>query len=108
MTVLTDDRVLVTHRGSVLSAFLPERRVKPKPAARAAVQPRERIHIGAWLRGRAGAIKDFAVATAAFACGDVAAFHWHPWAGWVAVGLSLVLIDHAVDRGAPPPAGGGQ
>jgi hypothetical protein len=50
-------------------------------------------------------VKDAVVAAAAFTCCDVAAFLWHPWSGWLAVGLSLLLIDHAVDRGEVPNGG---
>lgn len=95
-------------RGSVLSAYLPKPRTKPAKPARSAAQSqvRERVRFGVWLRSRAGAIKDFFVATAAFGSCDFAAFHWHSWAGWLSVGLSLFLVDHAVDRGVPQEADG--
>jgi hypothetical protein len=90
--------VLTNGRGSVLSAYLP----KPRETAQvptAAVPARERVHVGAWLRRHARQVKDAAVATVAFGCCDVAAFTWQHWAGFVAVGVSLLLIDHSIDRG---------
>ncbi|HET9889659.1 MAG TPA: hypothetical protein VFQ42_04085 [Mycobacterium sp.] len=104
MTVLTPDGTpVLTPRGSVLSSYLPKRRALA--AAPTADAPRERVPLRARLRANGRAVKDFLVAGAAFACADVAAFHWHPWAGWLSVGLSLVLVDHAVDRTPPAPDG---
>lgn len=105
MTVLTNGAPVVS-RGSVLSAYLPKPRVRAAVPAHTAAPTRERVSLRARLRGRAGAIKDAVVTTVAFAFADVAAFDWHPWAGWLSVGISLLLVDHAVDR--TPPAGDGQ
>lgn len=101
MTVLANGGPITTPRGSVLSAFMPKPRPKGDVRSRAAVSPRERVSLRDRLRGRAGAIKDFVVTTVAFGFADTAAFEWHPWAGWLSVGVSLLLIDHAVDRTAP-------
>lgn len=98
MTVLTNGAPVV-HRGSVLSAYLPKPRVKADNRGRAAASARERVSLRERLRGRAGAIKDFVVTTVAFGFGVTAAFQWHPWAGFLSIGISLFLIDHAVDRG---------
>jgi hypothetical protein len=89
--------VTVLSNGSVLAAYLPKPRAgstarTDRPAARTRRGLRDR------LRGHGRQIKDGAVATIAFGCCDFAAFTWHPWAGWLATGLSLFLIDHAVDR----------
>lgn len=102
MTVLTNGQPVVTPNGSVLSAFLP----KPRPAATRVDRPaRTRRSLRDRLRGHGRQIKDGVIATAAFALCDVAAFQWHPWAGWVLAGLSLFLIDHAVDRTGAPNVG---
>lgn len=105
MTVLTNGAPVVTPRGSVLGAFLPKPRLaaagRPvaEPVARVR-KPRRSLRVR--LQGRGRQVKDLIVATAAFACADTAAFQFHPWAGWLSVGISLVLIDHSVDRGAVP------
>lgn len=93
MTVLANGQPLVTRRGSVLSAFMPKPRTTQGAAA---VVPRRSLR--AWLREHTGHVKDFTVAAAAATCGDIAAFHWHPWAGWLAIGLSVLFVDRAVDR----------
>ncbi|HEX3781733.1 MAG TPA: hypothetical protein VHX38_18880 [Pseudonocardiaceae bacterium] len=95
MTVINGARPIVTPRGSVLGAFM------PKPRATIQVEAAERTphrRLRDRLAGRGRQIKDGIVATAATASGCVAAFDWHPWAGFLAIGLSLVFIDHAVDR----------
>jgi hypothetical protein len=95
MTVLTNGKPLISRRGSVLSAFVP----KPRPHAAVTQAPaKPRRSLRAWFQEHAGHVKDFLVAGAAAGCGDVAAFHWHPWAGWLALGLSLLFVDRAVDR----------
>jgi hypothetical protein len=96
--------VLVDHSGSVLGRFLPERRVKTiaAPTAR-----RERAPLRARLAGRGRAVKDFVVAVTAFGCCDYAAFQWHSWAGFLAIGISVLLVDHSVDRKPAPPGGDG-
>jgi hypothetical protein len=96
MTVINGTRPILTRRGSVLSAFMPKPRVSAH-ALYAEQQPRRTIRDR--LAGRGRPIKDALVATAATASGCVAAFQLHPWAGFLAIGLSLVFIDHAVDRG---------
>lgn len=107
MTVLTPDGTpVLTPRGSVLSSYLPKPRRPAAAATQALDEPvRPRVPLRTRLRANARAVKDFVVAGAAFACADVAAFHWHPWAGWLSVGVSLVLVDHAVDRTPPAPDG---
>lgn len=95
MTVINGARPIVTPRGSVLGAFMP----KPRATVHVdTVTPTPRRRLRDLLAGRGRAIKDGIVATAATAAGTVAAFEFHPWAGWLAIGLSLVIIDHAVDR----------
>lgn len=100
MTVINGARPIVTPRGSVLGAFMPKPRTSVQlPAAAAPVERRrlrDRLHD--LFAGRGRAIKDGIVATAATTSGCVAAFQFHPWAGFLAIGLSLVIIDHAVDR----------
>lgn len=89
--------VLNGARSSVLGAFMPKPRpAVPRQAYGTADRPRRSLRDR--LRGRGRSIKDGLVATAAFGSGTVAAFEWHPWAGWLAIGLSLLLIDHSVDR----------
>lgn len=95
MTVLTNDAPVVTPRGSVLGAFVP----KPRARTTTTKQIRERVGVGTWLRSHARQVKDGVVAAVAFGCCDVAAFEFHAWAGWLSVGVSLLLIDHSIDRG---------
>lgn len=97
MTVLTNGSPIVDSRGSVLSAFVPKPRPRTTQAAAEPARPRRSLR--AWLRQHARQVKDGLVATAAFSCGSVAAFQWHPWAGWLSVGLSLIAVDHSIDRG---------
>jgi hypothetical protein len=95
MTVINGARPVVTPRGSVLGAFIP----KPRPTVHVdTATPAPRRRLRDLLAGRGRQVKDAIVATAATASGCVAAFSFHPWAGFVAIGLSLVIIDHAVDR----------
>lgn len=95
--------VLVDQSGSVLGRFLPERRVKTIDAPAAA--RRERVSLRVRLAGRGRAVKDFVVAVTAFGCCDYAAFQWHSWSGFLAIGISVLLVDHSVDR-KPAPSGG--
>lgn len=88
--------VIDSVSGSVLGAFLPKQRAAAPRTAAAPARPRRSLR--ARLAGRGRQIKDGLVATAAFGCSTTAAFQWHPWAGWLSVGLSLLLIDHSVDR----------
>jgi hypothetical protein len=103
VTVLTNGAPVVTPRGSVLGAFLPKPRAAVGPVAAPVARVRKpRRSLRVRLQGRGRQVKDFIVATAAFACADTAAFQFHPWAGWLSVCVSLILIDHSVDRGAAP------
>lgn len=87
--------VLSSESGSVLGVFLP----KPRAAVAAPVRQRAaQRSFGSWLKGHGRQVKDGLVAVAAFGSGTVAAFQWHPWAGFVSIGLSILLVDHSVDR----------
>lgn len=96
MAVLTNGAPVVTPRGSVLGAFIP----KPRPVS--VETPAERAPrrtLRQRLAGRGKQIKDGLVATLAFGSMTVAAFEWHPIAGLVAAGVSVLLVDHSIDRG---------
>lgn len=105
MTVLTNGAPVVTPRGSVLSAFVP----KARPAIARDKQERVRVprrSLRERLAGRGKQFKDGLVATLAFGSMSVAAFEWHLWAGLIAAGVSLLLIDQAVDRTTPQDGDG--
>jgi hypothetical protein len=99
MTVINGARPIVTPRGSVLGAFMPKPRVAVQvPADMRTPRPRLADRLRARFAGRGRQIKDGLVASAATASGCIAAFQFHPWAGFLAIGVSLVVVDHAVDR----------
>lgn len=51
----------------------------------------------AWLRARRTQVRHAVVSTVAFGCPTAAAFTWHVWAGLVATGIAVLLVDRAVD-----------
>jgi hypothetical protein len=42
-------------------------------------------------------LKEGVVAAVAFGLLTAAAFTWHPWSGLVAAGVSVLLVDYAVE-----------
>lgn len=61
------------------------------PAAR-----RARTGVSAWLRRSGARVRQVALSVAGLGAFGIAGFEAHPIAGWVVVGLSLLLLEHQV------------
>lgn len=61
----------------------------------AAVSGRRRV--ARWMWRYRGRIRNVAVMLTATGCCTAAAFMWQPWAGLVATGVAVVLVDFAAD-----------
>lgn len=96
MTVLNGTRPAA--RGSLLdgafATFAPKRRPRTEKTAR------PRRSLAAWLRSHGRPIKDAVVSITAFGAISVAAYEWHPIVGIFVGGISVLLVDKSVDRGA--------
>jgi hypothetical protein len=92
-----------TPRGSLLDGALGGFAFRPRaPKTERPPRPPRRSP-AAWFRQHGRQVKDGVVSVAAFGSMSVAAFEWHPIAGLVAAGLSVLLVDKSIDRGAVSP-----
>lgn len=67
---------------------------KPRPA--------RRQRLVAWVRRHASETRTTIVAVAGLGPMVAAAYTWQLWAGLVASGIAVLLIDHAADAANPP------
>lgn len=64
-------------------------------------RPSRLLRLARWSRVRSTQVRHFVVASTSFGLLTSAAFTWHLWAGLVAAGVSVMLVDHVVDLPAP-------
>lgn len=102
MTVINAARVngarpVVPHKPllhSALGLFVP----KPRPASDE--QAAEPGRAARWFSRYGRRLKETVVATVVCGLPTVAAFEWHMWAGFVAAGVAVMVIDAVADPGA--------
>lgn len=64
---------------------------------KAAVARPRRALAAAWFRRHGARVRATVVSVVAFGCPTAAAYTWHLWAGLVATGAAVLLIDWAID-----------